>query len=74
MAIQDFPGGTIVKDLIASARDMGLIPDPERFHMPQRNKARVPQLLSPHSRARELQLLKEVYLEPVLRHQRSQSQ
>ena len=35
MAIQDFPGGTIVKDLIASARDMGLIPDPERFHMPQ---------------------------------------
>ena len=57
MAIQDFPGGTIVKNPIANARDMGLIPDPERFHMPQSNLACAPQPLSPCSRARERQLL-----------------
>ena len=57
MAIQDFPVGTIVKNPIANARDMGLIPNPERFHMPQSNQACGPQLLSPCSRARERQLL-----------------
>ena len=36
---------------------MGLNPGPGRSHMPWSNKARVPQLLSLHSRAREPQLL-----------------
>ena len=32
---QDFPGGPVVENLPANAGDMGLIPGPERFHMPQ---------------------------------------
>ena len=32
---QDFPGGPLVKNLPANARDMGLIPGPGRFHMLQ---------------------------------------
>ena len=54
---QGFPGGSVVKDLPANAADMGLSPGPGRSHMPQSNKARVPQLLSLHSRAHEPQLL-----------------
>ena len=30
----------------ANAGDMGSVPDPGRFHMPQSNEARVPQLLT----------------------------
>lgn len=30
---QDFPGGAMVKNLSANAKDTGLIPDPRRFHM-----------------------------------------
>ena len=30
---QDFPGGPVVKNLSANARDTGLIPDPRRFHL-----------------------------------------
>ena len=41
---------------------MGLIPDPGRSHMPRSNYAHAPQLLGPHSRAWELQLLKPMYL------------
>ena len=52
-----FPGGTVVKNLPANAGDMGSSPGLGRFHMPRSNKARVPQLLSLHSRARRLQLL-----------------
>ena len=33
----DFPGGPAVKNLPANAGDMGLIPDPGRFHMPWGN-------------------------------------
>ena len=33
-----FPGGLVVKNLPANIRDMGSIPDPRRFHMPQSNK------------------------------------
>ena len=33
----DFPGGTVVKNLLASAGDMGLIPGPGRSHMLQSN-------------------------------------
>ena len=42
-----------------------------RSHMPQGNYARAPQLLSLRSRAHEPQLLKTVYLEPVLCNKRS---
>ena len=45
-------------NLPANAGDMGSIPGPGRSHMPQSNKARVPQLLSLCSRAREPQLPK----------------
>ena len=34
-----FPGGLVVKNPPANAGDMGLIPDPERSHMPQGNLA-----------------------------------
>ena len=42
---QDFPGGPVVRNLPAKAGDTGSIPGPGRFHMPQSNKAGVPQLL-----------------------------
>ena len=41
----------MVKNLPASARDTGSIPALRRFHMPRGNWARVPQVLSPYSRA-----------------------
>ena len=43
---EDFPDGPMVKNPPASAGDVGLIPDPGRFHMPQSNEAHVPQPLS----------------------------
>ena len=30
---QDFPGGPVIKNRPANAGDMGLIPDPGRFHL-----------------------------------------
>ena len=33
----DFLGGAVDKNLPANARDMGSIPGPGRFHMPQSN-------------------------------------
>ena len=52
----DFPGGTVVKNLPANAGDTGLTHNLGRFHMPQGNWARAPQLLKPaHPRARALQ-------------------
>ena len=50
----------MVKNLPASAEDVGLIPDLERSHKPQSGQARVPQLLSLCSRAGEPQLLAHV--------------
>ena len=35
--VWDLAGGPMVKNLPANAEDMGLIPDPGRFHMPQGN-------------------------------------
>ena len=35
MEAKDFPGGTMDKNLPASAGDVGLIPGPGRFHMPR---------------------------------------
>ena len=32
-----FPGGSVVKNLPASAGDLGLIPDPGRSHIPRSN-------------------------------------
>jgi len=34
---EDFPGGPVVKNPPANAGDVGLIPGPERFHMPRSN-------------------------------------
>ena len=35
--LQDFSGGTVDKNPLANAGDMGLIPGLGRFHMPQSN-------------------------------------
>ena len=40
---EGFPGGSVVKNLPASAGDTGSFPDPGRSHMPQSNY--VPQIL-----------------------------
>ena len=48
----------MVKNRPASAGETGLIPGPGRSHVPRSSSASTPQLLSPCSRARELQLLK----------------
>ena len=61
-----FPGGSVVRNLPANARDTGSIPDPGRSHMPRSNQIHAPQLQSLCSRAWGLPLLKPVRLEPVL--------
>ena len=55
---EDFPGGTVDRNLPANAGDMGSIPGPGRFHMTWSSWAHEPQLLSLCSRALELQLLR----------------
>ena len=35
--MQGFPGGSVVNNMPANARDTGLIPDPGRFHVPRSN-------------------------------------
>ena len=35
--VLDFPGGTVVKNLPANARDTGSSPGPGRSHMPRSN-------------------------------------
>ena len=57
--MQDFPGGLGVDNLSAHAGEEGLIPCPERFHMPKGNEVLEQQLLSPPA------------LEPVLSKKRS---
>ena len=54
----------VVESLPPNAEDMGSIPDSGRSHAAWSSKAHAPQLLSQHSRAHMLQLLKPVYLEP----------
>ena len=66
MGFRGFPGGSVVKNLFANAVDMGSILSLGRSHLPWSNKARLPQLLSLCSRARELQLLSPCTPEPVL--------
>ena len=46
MQVEGFPGGAVVENLPANARDMGSSPGLGRFHMPWSNWAREPQLLS----------------------------
>ena len=58
--------GSVVKNPPVNAGDMGSIPGPGRPHMLRGNSARVPQLLSLCSRARERQLLSPRALESVL--------
>ena len=67
---EDFPGDPVVKNLPASAGDMGSIPDLGRSHMLQGNKA-CAQLQSMCSRAWEPQLLSPCALEPMLCSKRS---
>ena len=59
-----FPGGSVVKNLLVSAGDTGLIPDPGRSHMPRSTNPRShsylacalePQLLSSHASSPEAQ-------------------
>ena len=40
-ALQGFPDGSVVKNLSANAGDLGLIPDPGKFHVPQSNRVHV---------------------------------
>ena len=84
------PGGTVGKNLPASAGDTGLIPGPGWFHMSQSNSACAPLLLSPHAKtywglyvlgpashkywALRLQLLKPVCLDPMLHNKRSHNE
>ena len=43
-----FPSGSVVRNLPANAGDAGVIPDPERVHMPWSNEAPAPEPRSPH--------------------------
>ena len=61
-----------MKTLPDNGGEAGSIPDLGRSHMPWSNYARAPQLLSLCSLDREPQLLKSMYLEPVLCSKRSQ--
>ena len=51
-----FPGGSVLKNLLANARDVGSTLGLGRSHMLQNNEAHAPQLLSLCSRAPEPQL------------------
>ena len=51
--MEGFPGGPVVKNPPANARDMGSVPDLGRFHMPQGNQAHELQLLNPCAAATE---------------------
>ena len=64
--VQDFPAGSVVKNLAASAGDTGSIPGRGRSHVLQSNKAYVPQQLSLRPGAQEPKLLSPCALDPVL--------
>ena len=55
--LPSFPGGTVVKNLPASAGHTGSSPGPGRSHMLRSNYAHAPQLPSLRSRAHKPQLL-----------------
>ena len=52
-----FPGGRVDKNVPTNARDMGSVPGLGRSHMLQVTKANATQLLSPCSKACQMQLL-----------------
>ena len=54
---EGFPGGSVVKNPPASAKDMGLIPGLGIYHVSRSKKACVSQLLSLCSRTQEVKLL-----------------
>ena len=62
----DFSGGSVGKNLPAKGGNTGSVPGLGRFHTTWSNHACVPQLLSPASRVRELQLLKRTCVQPML--------
>ena len=63
---EDFPGGTVDKNLPANAEDASVSRDSGRFHVPSNNEACAPHLLRPAcSRAASCRLLKPIHLEPV---------
>ena len=76
-----FPSGSVVKNLPASAGDVGSIPGSGRSHMPQSNLVQEPQLLSLCARAQEPQPMRPCAinfrsphtLEPVLHKERRHS-
>ena len=49
----DFLCGAVLKNPSANSGDTGSSPGPGRSHMPQSNKARAPQLLSPRATTTE---------------------
>ena len=51
--VSGFPGGAVVKNPPADAGHTGSSPGPGRSHMPRRNEARAPQLLSLHATTTE---------------------
>ena len=61
----------MVKNPPANAEVMALISGLGKCHMQQRNQTHALQLLSPCSRAHELQLLKPDHLKPVLHNKKS---
>ena len=65
------PGGTVCGNPPVSAGDTDSISGLGGFHKLRSNWACAPGLLSTHSRAQELQLLKPTYLEPVVHNKRS---
>ena len=69
--VEGFPGGSVVKNQAANEGNVGLIPSPGGFHVPQSKWACVAQLSSLCSRTWELQLLSPCALELVLCNKRS---
>ena len=53
LGTQDFPGGAVVKNPPTNAGDMGSSTGLGSSHMLRSNKARAPQLLSPHATTTE---------------------
>lgn len=68
---EGLPGGSVVKNLPASAGDTGSIPEFGRSHRSRSNWACVPQLSTLCSRAWEPQLLKPMHPRPLLHDKRS---
>ena len=53
--VKDFPIGTMDRNSVANARDMGPIPGPRGSYTQQATEDHVQQLLSPHTKSRALQ-------------------